>query len=123
MRNWKIPAFSISVNVRDQELLNDVAKRMGLNDMIYEHKGSQADGIKRSEKATFAVRKLASLKDNVIPFFYKKLSGYKSIQFKEWLENIGSDPDVRESYKLIYRLYKSGYWDDKKNYIHKDFFE
>lgn len=123
MRNWKIPAFSISMNVRDQALVNDIAQRLGLDDMVYEHNGSQADGIKRSKKATLAVRKLSSLKDSIIPFFYKRLSGYKAIQFQEWLENIGSDPDVRESYKLIYRLYKSGYWDKKENYVYPEFWD
>ena len=123
LRNWKIPAFSVSANVRDQALINKIAKALRLEDMVYDHSGSRSDGIKRSDKSTLAVRRLSSLKDCVVPFFYNKLSGYKAIQFQEWLENIGRDPDVRESYKLIYRLYKSGYWNRKENYIYPEFWD
>ena len=118
-----MPAFVLSMHVRDRDLINNVAESLHLEDMVYRHKGSQTDGIKRGDKATLSVRKFSSLKDIVVPFFYKKLSGYKAIQFQEWLENIGSDPDVRESYKLIYRLYKSGYWDKKENYIYPEFWD
>ena len=120
---WKIPAFALSMHNRDRDLINSVADKLGLDDMVYTHKSSQKDGIKRGDKSTLAVRKFSSLKDVVVPFFYKKLSGYKAIQFENWVKNIGEDPDVRESYKLIYRLYKSGYWDKRSNYIHKDLYD
>lgn len=120
---WKMPAFVLSMHVRDRDLINAVADRLGVEDMVYWHKSSNKDGVKRGDKATLAVRKISSLKDIIVPFFYKKLSGYKADQFEEWIENIGNDPNVRESYKIIYRLYKSGYWDKKENYIFKEFWE
>lgn len=120
---WKIPAFVLSMHVRDRDLINSVADALGVDDMVYRHTGYKGDGLNRSDKATLAIRKFADLKDKVIPFFYNKLSGYKAIQFQEWLNNIGRDPDVRESYKLIYKLHKSGYWNKKENYIYKKFWE
>lgn len=121
--HWKVPAFVLSMHVRDRDLINSVADKLGLDDMVYTHKSSQKDGFKRGDKSTLAVRKFSSLKDIVVPFFYKKLSGHKAIQFDDWINEIGSSPDIRESYKLIYRLYKSGFWNYKSNYIHPDLWE
>ena len=115
---WKMPAFVISMHVRDLDLLRSVADQLGLKEPVYTHKSWQGDGIKRGDKATLMVRKFSSLKNIVVPLFYKKLFGYKAIQFEKWIEEIGNNPDVKENYKLIHRLYKCGFWDNPKNYIY-----
>lgn len=107
----KIPAFEIIMHVRDKELIEGMRDHLKLKNRVYIHKPYTADGVKRGLTVKLIVREFASLKNIIIPFFYKKLHGFKGKQFIAWLEKIGSDPAVPESYKLFYRLYKSGWWD------------
>lgn len=57
------------------------------------------------------VRDVGQIKNKIVPLFYGKLNGYKSIQFREWMEVIGTDPDVPDRYKFIYKIYKKGFYD------------
>lgn len=66
---------------------------------------------KRGNQVTLIVREFPSLKNIIVPFCYKRLKGYKGGQFKEWIEKIGNDPEVSDTYKLIYRFYHSGYYE------------
>ena len=43
----------------------------------------------------------------------KKLYGNKGIQFEQWLEKMGSDTLVHRDYKLLHKLYKKGYFEEK----------
>ena len=61
------------------------------------------------------VRNIGDIKNVIIPFFYKRLEGYKKEQFFQWLEDFNK-PDVAEGYKFIYRLYKNGYYKEFKGY-------
>ena len=63
------------------------------------------------------VRKFSSLKNVIVPFFYKKLKGNKGLQFINWLEKIGSDPMVPDIYKLLYRLHSSGYFEKNPKFV------
>ncbi len=111
----KIPTFVIAMNVRDRWLLIETAEHLGIKDNVYIHKAWKKDGYNRGDTVRFMVRSFDQLKDIIIPFFYKKLAGYKGEQFVSWLESIGSDPAVAPRYKPLYNLYKSGYWDNPKN--------
>jgi len=111
----KIPAFSLRMHHRDIWLLEGVCTHLRLDNNVYMYKAYRKDGAKRGAQASFVIRSPESLKNIIIPFFYKKLAGYKGRQFIEWLENIGSYSDVPDRYKTLYELYKSGYWDDPKN--------
>lgn len=111
----KMPVFTIAMHVRDRWLITEVAEHLGIADNIYIHKAWTGDGHKRGDMAKFMVRSAAQLKDIIIPFFYQKLAGFKGDQFMEWLENIGNDPMVSQRYKILYKMYKSGYWEDGKN--------
>ena len=62
------------------------------------------------------VRDFGSLKNIIIPFFYNKLAGHKAIQFDEWLAEISEDPQVPESYSLLYRLHKSGFYSENSKF-------
>jgi len=107
----KIPAFSIKMHARDKELLVKVRNAMNLKNNIYEYNYQGKDGSKRGPQAMLIVREFGQLKNIVVPFFYKKLIGNKGKQFEEWIEKIGTDPDVPKSYKFIYRIYKLGFYD------------
>jgi hypothetical protein len=111
----KIPAFVINMHARDRWLLTEIAEYLHLKSNLYIYKGWVSDGYKRGATARFIVRSAAEFKEIIIPFFYKKLAGFKAIQFKEWLETIGSDPAVPQRYKDLYELAKSGYWEGPKN--------
>ena len=112
----KFPVFVISMNDRDYELLNAVKEKLGLRTEIYRGKAWRGDGYNRGSVAKLMVRNLGELKNVIIPLFYKKLIGYKAKQFEEWIERIGNDKTVRKSFKLIYRIYKAGYYDRNQNF-------
>ena len=63
------------------------------------------------------VREFGQLKNIIVPFFYKRLKGNKGKQFEQWLEKIGSDPDVSETFKFIYKIYKAGFYDKNPKYL------
>lgn len=109
----KIPAFTIGMHERDEDLLCAVRDMMGLSNRVYNYKSSNKDGYNRGRKAFLIVREIGNLKNIVVPFFYDRLVGYKGVQFNKWINDIGNDPEVPESYKIIYRLHKNGYY--KKN--------
>ncbi len=110
----KMPAFALAMHVRDKDLIEAVRDHLGLKSTVYVHKQSVADGSNRGLRAALMVRNFGDLKNIIIPFFYGKLKGYKAKQFIEWLEDIGTDPMVAETYKVLHRLYKSGWWDRQK---------
>ncbi|MBI1974908.1 MAG: LAGLIDADG family homing endonuclease [Parcubacteria group bacterium] len=109
---YKYPAFCLKMHVRDEELVRSVRNMLKLEEpvRIYKHGGRHY--------AMLIVRNFGDIKNIIIPFFYKKLWGFKADQFKDWLEKF-SDPDIRPDCELIYRLYKKGYYDNPKNHIYK----
>ena len=111
IKNNKIPTFCISMHERDRDLLVKVRDKLGLKNNIYDISPYTKDGFNRERRAFLTVREFASLKNIIIPCFYNKLIGYKNDQFFSWLERIGTDPDVPKSYKLFYRLHKSGFYE------------
>lgn len=115
-RKEKVPAFAISMNQRDKELLEKVRNHLGIKNKVYLHKPYKGDGFNRGYKATLVVREIGNLKNIIVPFFYEKLIGYKAEQFQNWLEKIGNDPDIPETYRLIYRLHKCGYYQKEAKY-------
>jgi len=120
-RKYKVPGFVIGMNERDLELLKLVKDSLGLRNKIY-FRGTHH--ITKSGKDTgrvvvLAVREFDQLKDIIIPLFYKKLRGYKGVQFFDWLEKIGSDPDISDRYKSLYRLYKWGMYDKLPKFTEK----
>jgi LAGLIDADG endonuclease len=114
--NRKVPAFSIKMHVRDKQLLEMVRDTMGLRNKIYEYNHQGKDGANRGPQAMLIVREFGQLKNIIVPFFYKRLKGDKGRQFNEWLEKIGDDPEVPESYRFIYKIYKAGFYDKNPKY-------
>lgn len=106
----RIPAFSIGMHERDQELLRKVKNTLGLTNKVYNYQPYNRDGYNRGRKAFLIVRDLGSLKNIIIPLFYNKFVGHKAIQFNGWLEQIGTDESVIENFKVLYRLHKNGYF-------------
>jgi hypothetical protein len=123
---YKLPAFIISMNYRDRDLLNLIKNKMGLkNKLYYRIPGVNIQNAKTGKKylsgrqAILVVRDFEQLRDVIIPFFYKKLVGYKGVQFMDWLEKIGSDPDVSDRFKSLYHLYKLGMYDTHPKFTKK----
>jgi len=90
---YKLPAFVISLHIRDKNLLQMIRDKLGLKSKIYyKVPGVNIQNAKTGAKylsarqAILIVRDFKQLKDIIIPFFYKKLKGYKGRQFMEWLE-------------------------------------
>ena len=63
------------------------------------------------------VRDFGQMKNIIVPLFYKKLHGYKAKQFSEWLDRIGTDPNIPEPYRLIYKMHKTGFYDRNPKFI------
>ena len=112
----KLPTFAIQMHERDRELIMAVRDKLGLENKIYALKPYLGDGFKRGGGARLMGRDLWSLKNVIIPLFRNKLVGYKRLQFENWMEKIGNDPEVPGSYKLLYRLHKKdGFYDKNPN--------
>lgn len=109
----KIPAFALRMHIRDKSLIEAVRDTLGLNNKVYTYHHRGKDGANRGPQAMLIVRGFSSFRDIIIPLFYKKLHGHKAIQFKDWLEKMGSDPMVPRDYQLLSKLYKKGYFEDK----------
>ena len=112
----KIPTFVISMHERDQELLKLIRNTLELKNRVYNYKSSMRDGHKRGRKAVLIVREIGSLKNVIVPLFYKRLRGYKGLQFENWIRNIELDPFVPVVYKIISYNYKSGFYDRNPEY-------
>ncbi|MBI2628219.1 MAG: LAGLIDADG family homing endonuclease [Candidatus Niyogibacteria bacterium] len=112
----KIPTFALSMHIRDEDLIEAVRDTLRLKNKIYIYDHQKKDGYHRGPKAILIVREFPQLKNIIVPFFYKKLKGNKGRQFISWLEKIGTDPDVSKLFKLIYRLYKAGYYDKNQKF-------
>lgn len=109
-RKKKIPAFQLRMSVKNRELMNKIKASLGLKNNIYTYQYSGKDGYQRKPFVMIIVREFGPLKNIIIPLFYSQLIGSKGQQFDKWLEKIGSDPSVRQSYKLLHRLHRSGYF-------------
>lgn len=117
IKKIKIPTFSIGMNERDEPLLWSIRDKMGLENKIYNYKPSNKDGYKRSRKAFLIVREIGNLKNIVVPLIYGHLMGHKKTQFYNWLDQIGSDQDVPESYKIIYRLHQNNFYKNNPKFV------
>lgn len=110
-RKRKVPVFALRMHVRDKWLVTAARDTMNLEgNKIYEYTHNNRHYI------MLIVRNIGDIKNIVIPFFYKRLRGYKREQFFQWLEDFGKS-EVSEGYKFIYRLYKNGYYDEFKGYF------
>ncbi len=115
-----LPTFAIAMHIRDEHLLMKLADYWGIDNEVYTYdRYPGKDGIKRGPTARLMVRDLPSIKDIIVPFFYKKLIGNKSLQFEDWIKRMADDKEVPERFKIIPKLYKSGFWDKSENHLHE----
>ncbi len=113
----KIPAFTIKMHVRDKALLEMVRDSLGIKNRVYQYNHQKNDGFIRGPQAMLIVREIGNLKDVIIPLFAGKLAGNKGKQFDAWIEKMWEDQDVPRSYKLIYKIYKSGFYDKNPRFL------
>jgi hypothetical protein len=111
-----IPTFEITMNERDMELVRAVRDYLKLSSRVYHLGPYRKDGHKRGAITRLMVRDVGALKNTIVPFFYKRLKGYKGIQFEEWINKIGVNEAVPSRYKIIYRLYKAGFYDQNNRF-------
>src|SRR3989304_2719995 len=116
-KKFVLPAFTIQMHERDKSLIELLKIRLGLKNKIYVYKVralmEKSKIYRRGPMAKLIVRDVASLKNKIVPFFYKKLHGNKGKQMIEWIEDIGARDDMPENYKIIHRLHLYGYFDKK----------
>jgi len=105
-----IPTFELRMGAKDVKLIEGVRDWLGLKNKIYAYYPEKDEFSKRGQQAMLIIRDVGSLKNIIVPTFYNRLVGYKGEQFNNWLEKIGTDPLVPDSYKIIYRLYRLGFY-------------
>ena len=111
----KLPAFLLSMSKRDEELIKKVKEKLKIRNKIHVYKvKKRIDRYNRQPMAILIIRDLGQLKNTIVPLCYKKLIGNKAKQFDEWIEKIGTDPNVSEQYKIIYNLQKWGFYDKEE---------
>jgi len=115
----KTPAFQLKITARNIKILEQIRDYLGLKNKVYKYHYPGKDKSKREPQAILTIRDFKQLKDIIIPFSHKKLVGRKRAQFIEWLEKIGSDPDVSDRFKSLYRLYKWGAYDKLPKFTEK----
>jgi len=106
VKKVKIPAFILTTHDRDEDLMATIRRYLDIEKRPY-----------RVSKNTskLVIRDLGTLKNIIIPICYNGLIGYRKRQFEFWLDKMGTDPDVPEQYKLLYRLYKKNFFDKTLN--------
>lgn len=109
--NIKVPTFALQMHERDKELLLTLSSRLRLHRLLYEIEANSRGGIERGPAVRIMVRDALTIKNILIPFFYKKLHGHKGQQFEKWVAQMGSDTAISKSFKEIHALYVSGYYD------------
>lgn len=114
---WKVPAFILRMNSRDRDLIIMIKNELGLKSKIYEYDYQKNDGSIRDGQSILIVREFPQIKNVIVPFFYKKLIGHKRKQFEKWINEIGSDPDISDRFKLIYRMCIAGFYDRHNKFI------
>jgi len=115
----KIPTFQLKMTISKTRFLEQIRDYLGLKNKIYKYHYQDKGKSKREPQTTLIVRDFKQLKDIIIPFFYKKLTGYRRARFIKWLERIGSDPNVSDRFKSLYRLYKLGVYDTNPKFTEK----
>src|SRR5579862_5763191 len=84
-RNCIIPAFILSMSSQDHDLVLNLKNILKIKGCFYEYPPrNQKDGYKRQGKSILIVRDVGQLKNIIVPLFYKKLNGFKSVQFLDW---------------------------------------
>lgn len=106
----RIPAFQLRMQASNEQLLKAIREKLKLKNKIYVYHYLGKDRAKRKPIALLIVREIGALKNIIIPLFYGRLVGDKGEQFKEWLERMDADPLVPKSYKILYRLHRSGFY-------------
>ncbi|HEY4525865.1 MAG TPA: LAGLIDADG family homing endonuclease [Candidatus Paceibacterota bacterium] len=116
----KLPAFVLAMSTQDNHLVELVKQSLGLKNKVHSYPPrSRSDGYTRQGMSILVVRDFPQLKNIIVPFFHKSLRGNKAIQFRRWIQQIGSDPSVPEAYKLLELWSRDGGFYDKGNKILK----
>ncbi len=111
LRMRRIPTFQLRTHASNQKLLGEIRDLLDLKNKIYTYHYPGKDRANRKPVAILLIREFSALKNVIIPLFYGQLVGDKADEFNDWLKKIESDHTVPKSYKLFYRLYKSGYYE------------
>lgn len=82
----RIPSFLITMHPRDKELLEAIRDYLGINNPVYVYDYQSRGYATGKYRAMLIIRDLSTLKNKIVPFFNKKLLGYKGTQFKWWLD-------------------------------------
>jgi hypothetical protein len=117
VKKAKIPAFVLIMHERNAPLMGAIKDFLNIDKDLYHYGPRRKDGYNRGGIIKLSVRDLGTLKNTIIPLFYNNLIGYKNQQFEAWLNKMGTDPDVPEQYRLLYRLHRTGYFERNPKFM------
>ncbi len=107
----KVPAFSISMHIRDKNLLEEARNRLGLKNKVYSYDYSGKGRLGKGPMSFLIVREFLSLRNIIIPLCFNRLPGNKGRQFDQWLDKIEIDPMVSNRFKVLAYLRKHGFYE------------
>lgn len=81
----RIPSFTLTMHLRDAELLEAIRDYLGLTCPVYtySYEGKSYTG---KQRAMLIIRDIPTLKNKIVPLFKGKLLGFKGTQFDWWLK-------------------------------------
>lgn len=103
----KIPTFTITMSVDNEDLMTAIKKKLGLKNNFYVYSNNRKDSVRRKDSIVLIVRELNNIEKIVIPYFTKKFLLYRTETINKWLKSIEQDPLVPFSYKKIYWRHKA----------------
>jgi|SRR3989344_4777181 len=118
-RKQKLPCFTLAMSKRDVDLIRAVRDKLKIRNTVYTYASrKRPDNYNRDGMAILIVRDFGQIKNIIVPLFYKKLFGFKAIQFERWIQEMGSNDDVPERFNLITKIYNNGFYE--KNFRNFD---
>ncbi len=105
---YKVPYFCIKSKQSEVYFLKLVKRELGIKSKIYTYSGSIGkDGYFRSGFCMLITRDIGELKDSIIPFSAKYLTGDKLQKFKDWIKNMKKLDMVPSGHRQIPGIVKA----------------
>jgi hypothetical protein len=105
---YKVPYFCIKSKQSEVYYLKLVKRELGIKSKIYTYQESIGkDGYIRSGFCMLIVRNIGELKDSIVPFASKALTGDKLQKFRMWLTKMEGLDSVPSGYRQIPGIIKT----------------
>ena len=102
-----LPTFVAKLDAEKRGVLIAAASGLGLKNKVYLHKPRNKNS---RPEAILTIRDLDQLKNKILLILHFGLFGGKHTVLQNWLDRIENDQKVPARYKILPKLYKSGFY-------------